>query len=220
MYSKYIDHTLLKADASANDIKKLCFEAKEYNFMSVCINPSFIKLAKEELKNSSVLVCTVIGFPLGANTTEVKVFEAEDAVNSGADELDMVINISKLKDKEYDYVQKEIEEIVRVAKGRTVKVIIETCYLTEEEKIMACKLATNAKANFVKTSTGFGQGGATLEDVKLMKANIGQNMEVKASGGVRSAADLKAYIAAGATRIGTSSGVKLIRGEENGNATY
>ncbi len=220
MYNKYIDHTNLKANASIKDIEKLCDEAREYDFMSVCINPGFVRYAKALLAGSDVLVCTVIGFPLGANTIDTKVFEAENAIENGADELDMVINISKLKDGDYDYIQREIEAIVEVAEDRVVKVIIETCYLTEEEKIAACKIATKAGASFVKTSTGFGSGGATLEDVILMKNNVSPEVEVKASGGVRTLEDLENYIKAGATRIGTSSGVQLLKGVNDGNTSY
>lgn len=220
MYNKLIDHTLLKAFATKNEIVKLCEEAKEHDFKSVCVNPSYVSDAKELLKDSNVLVCTVVGFPLGANTIETKVNETIDAINNGADEIDMVINIGKAKDNDFEYIEKEIAAVVNAANGKTVKVIIETCYLTEDEKIAACKAATNAKANFVKTSTGFGTGGATLEDVKLMKSAIAPNMEVKASGGVKSFSQLEEYVKAGATRIGTSSGIELIKGAKNVDTSY
>lgn len=220
MYNKLIDHTLLKAFATKADIEKLCEEAKTYSFKSVCVNPGFVKLAAKLLKGSDVLVCTVIGFPLGANTTEVKVHETLDAIKNGADEIDMVINISKAKDHDFDYIEQEIAAVKNATKDKTLKVIIETCYLTEEEKIAACKVATKAKADFVKTSTGFGTGGATLEDVRLMKANISKDMQVKASGGVRSFSDLEKFIQAGATRIGTSSGIELVKGAQNVNTSY
>ena len=213
--NKLIDHTLLKAFATDADIKKICDEAKEYNFKSVCVNPANIAFAKKALEGSDVLVCTVIGFPLGANTIEVKVFETKDAILKGADEIDMVINVGKAKQHDYDYIEKEISEIVKVSGGRTVKVIIETCYLTDEEKKEVCIRATNAKATFVKTSTGFGTGGATPEDVKLMKNSISADMFVKASGGVRNYEDLKMMVEAGASRIGASSGVAIMNNNES-----
>lgn len=209
--NKLIDHTLLKAFATSEEIKKLCLEALEYDFASVCVNPANVKLAKELLKESNVLVCTVIGFPLGANTIELKAFETADAVKNGAQEIDMVINVGKAKEHDYKYIEEEIKAVVEAAQGNLVKVIIETCYLTSEEMKNVCIAATNAKADFVKTSTGFGTGGAKVEDVALMKANISSNMQVKASGGVRSLADLEAMVAAGATRIGASSGAQIIK---------
>lgn len=209
-YNKLIDHTLLKQDASLDAILKLCEEAKTYNFKSVCVNPCFVKTAKEALKGSDVLVCTVIGFPLGANTIEVKVFETKDALNNGADEIDMVINVSKLKDKDDRYVEEEIRRIKDACGEHTLKVILETCLLTDEEKVRACKLAKAAGADFVKTSTGFSTGGATASDVKLMRDTVGKEMGVKASGGVRSHEDLLAMVEAGANRIGTSSGPKIV----------
>ena len=212
--SKLIDHTLLKAFATSADVQKICQEAIKYNFKSVCINPDFVSLASEELKDSDVLVCTVIGFPLGANTTETKIFEASNAIENGADELDMVINISKAKEHDYQYIEKEIKELVKVANGRTVKIIIETCYLSDEEKIEICKAATRAHANFVKTSTGFGTGGAVREDVELMRANIATNMFVKASGGIHSASDVVTMVNAGASRIGASAGVAIMQSQE------
>ena len=213
--NKLIDHTLLKAFATDADIQKICDEAKQYNFKSVCVNPANIEYAKKALEGSEVLVCTVIGFPLGANTIEVKVFETKDAILKGADEIDMVINVGKAKQHEYDYIEKEISEVVKASEGKTVKVIIETCYLTDEEKKEVCIRATNAKATFVKTSTGFGTGGATPEDVKLMKASISDDMFVKASGGVRNYDDLKMMVEAGASRIGASSGVAVMNNNES-----
>lgn len=209
--NKYIDHTVLKAFATTSDIKKLCEEAKMYNFKSVCVNPCFVSLASELLKDSDVLVCTVIGFPLGANTISVKELETKDAVANGADEIDMVINVGKAKEHDYDYIEKEIAAVVKASQGKLVKVIIETCYLTDEEKEEVCKAATLAKADFVKTSTGFGTGGATEHDVALMRNSISSNMKVKASGGVRNLEDAKKMIAAGAERIGASSGAQIMK---------
>lgn len=209
--NKLIDHTLLKAFATDEDIVKLCEEAKEYNFKSVCVNPANVKLAKKCLENSDVLVCTVIGFPLGANTIETKVFETKDAIKNGATEIDMVINVGKAKEHDYNYIENEIRSIVNASNGLTVKVIIETCYLTDEEKVEVCKAATRAKATFVKTSTGFGPSGANAHDVKLMKENIGPNMFVKASGGVKNLEDLETMVNAGASRIGASSGVAIMK---------
>ena len=207
--SKYIDHTLLKAYAKEKDIFYLCEEAKEYNFKSVCVNPDFVSYAKEQLKGSSVLVCTVIGFPLGSNTTKVKVFEAVDAINNGADEIDMVINISKVKDGDYDYIYNEIKEIKDAIKEHTLKVIIDWCYLTAEEIKNVSLIVKKANANFVKTSTGFGSAGATVENVKLIKEAVG-NFDIKASGGIKTKEDFEKMIEAGATRIGTSNGKNLI----------
>ena len=214
--AKYIDHTNLKPYATKEDIIKLCDEAIKYNFYAVCVNPYRVKLAKDHLgeKNAEVKVASVFGFPLGATPTEVKVFEAKKALEDGADELDMVINIGALKDKDYEYVKRDIEEVVKVAheKNAIVKVIIETCYLTEEEKVKACELAKEAGADFVKTSTGFGTRGATVEDVRLMREVVGPEMGVKAAGGIRTYEQALAMIEAGATRIGTSSGVKIVEG--------
>ena len=209
-YNKFIDNTILKADATFEDIKRLCEESKIYDFKSVCINPCFIKAAKEFLKGSDVLICTVIGFPLGSMTTEAKVFEAMDAVKKGADEVDMVINISMLKDKQYDYVKTEIEQIKGAVGKKVLKVIIECCLLTDEEKVIACKLAKEAGADFVKTSTGFSKWGATKEDIKLMRETVGPVMGVKAAGGIRTHEEMLEMIENGATRIGTSSGAKLM----------
>ena len=197
--AKMIDHTILKPEADKASIEKLCKEALEYNFASVCINPTNVELAAKLLKGSEVKVCTVIGFPLGANTMEVKAFETKDAIAKGADEVDMVINIGRLKDKDYEYVEKDIKAVVDAAdKKALTKVIIETCLLTEEEKVKACELAKKAGADFVKTSTGFSTGGATPEDIKLMRETVGPDMGVKASGGVRSIEDAEAVIKNGA----------------------
>ncbi len=207
--SKYIDHTLLKAYAKEQDIYYLCQEAKEYDFKSVCVNPDFVSYAKKQLENTDVLVCTVIGFPLGANTTKVKVFEAVDAINNGADEIDMVINISKAKDQDFDYIYNEIKAVKEAIKDHTLKVIIETCYLTEDEIKNVSLMVKKANANFVKTSTGFGTGGATVENVKLIKEVVG-DFDIKASGGIKTKEDFNKMIEAGATRIGTSNGKNLI----------
>lgn len=210
--NKLIDHTALKPNTTKESILKLITEAKTYDFASVCVNPCWIELAHQELKNTDVKVCTVIGFPLGANTTEVKVFEAKDAIEKGAQEIDMVINIAMLKDKEYDYVENEIHQIVEAAKDKAiVKVIIEACLLTDEEKIKACELSQKAGADFVKTSTGFSTGGATVHDIALMRKTVGAEMGVKASGGVHTHEEALAMVEAGATRIGASAGVKLLK---------
>jgi deoxyribose-phosphate aldolase len=209
-YNKFIDHTNLHQDAKTEDIIKLCEEAKAFDFMSVCINPWFIPLCKNQLKGSDVKVCTVIGFPLGANTTDTKVFETKDAIAKGADEVDMVINVSAIKDKNYDYVLNEIKAIREASLGKTLKVILETCLLTDEEIVEACKISKQAHADFVKTSTGFSTGGATAHHVKLMRETVGKNMGVKASGGIRSRESMLEMIEAGANRIGTSSGTKIV----------
>jgi len=210
--NKLIDHTALKPNTTKESILKLITEAKTYDFASVCVNPCWVALAHQELKNTDVKVCTVIGFPLGANTTEVKVFETKDAIEKGAQEIDMVINIAMLKDKEYDYVENEIHQIVEAAKDKAiVKVIIETCLLTDEEKIKACELSQKAGADFVKTSTGFSTGGATVHDIALMRKTVGAEMGVKASGGVHTHEEALAMVEAGATRIGASAGVKLLK---------
>lgn len=209
-YNRLIDHTNLKQDASEQDIVKLCKEAKEYHFFSVCINPAYVPLCKKLLAGSDVKVCTVIGFPLGATSTLSKGYETKVAVADGADEVDMVINVSKLKDKDYDYVLNDIKEVVKNANGALVKVIIETCLLTDEEKVKACLLAKEAKADFVKTSTGFSTGGATKEDIALMRKTVGETMGVKASGGIRSHESLVDMVNNGANRIGTSSGPKIL----------
>lgn len=208
-----IDHTLLKADATKSQIEKLCAEAKEHHFASVCVNPTWVKFAAEQLKGTDVMVCTVIGFPLGANTPEVKAFEVNDAIANGANEVDMVINIGALKDHNLELVERDIRSVVDASKGRAgSKVIIETSLLTEKEKVIACELSVKAGADFVKTSTGFNGGGATPEDIALMRETVGPDLGVKASGGVRNAADAKAVIDAGATRIGASAGISIVQG--------
>ncbi len=209
-YAKYIDHTNLKPTATKKDIANLCSEANYYHFKSVCVNPANVELAHELLKGSDVLVCTVIGFPLGSNTSEVKAFEVTKAIADGADEVDMVINIAALKEKNYDLVLNDIKAVVDAANGVLVKVIIETCYLNDEEKVMACKLAKEAGADYVKTSTGFGSDGAKVEDIKLMRETVGENMGVKASGGIRTKEDFIKMIEAGASRVGCSAGVKIM----------
>ncbi|MEH7546802.1 MULTISPECIES: deoxyribose-phosphate aldolase [Bacillaceae] len=216
---KMIDHTLLKADATKEEILKIINEAKEYLFASVCVNPTWVKTAAELLADTpEVKVCTVIGFPLGASTSETKAFETKNAIENGADEVDMVINISALKDQQDEIVEKDIRAVVEAAKGKAlVKVIIETCLLTDAEKIRACELAVKAGADFVKTSTGFSTGGATASDIRLMRQTVGANVGVKASGGVRSREDALAMVEAGATRIGASSGVSIAKGELSNN---
>ncbi|QXE21316.1 deoxyribose-phosphate aldolase [Clostridium sp. 001] len=209
--AKMIDHTLLKPETTKSQIIKLTEEAKKYNFASVCVNPTWVKLASEKLHDSEVKVCTVIGFPLGANTTETKVFEAKDAIKNGAQEVDMVINIGELKDKNDVYIENDIKSVVEAAKGKTlVKVIIETCLLTQEEKVRACKIAKKAGADFVKTSTGFSNYGAKVEDVKLMRKTVGKDMGVKASGGIHTKQEALDMIEAGATRIGASAGIAIV----------
>ena len=216
-----IDHTILKAFAATEDVKDICKEAKEHNFFSVCINPTHIELVKKELEGSNVKVCTVIGFPLGANTPEVKAFETKDAIAKGADEVDMVINIGALKDKNYDLVLRDIKAVVDAAdKKALVKVIIETCYLTDEEKKIACELSVKAGTDFVKTSTGFGTGGSTPQDIKLMRDVVGPEIGVKASGGVRNLNDAEAVINAGASRIGASASVAIVKGQDAQNSGY
>ncbi|MGZ3788748.1 MAG: deoxyribose-phosphate aldolase [Bacteriovorax sp.] len=212
--NRLIDHTLLKPEATREQVKKLCEEAIAYDFFSVCLNPFYVAYASSLLKGSRVAICTVIGFPLGANATETKVFETKKAIGEGATEIDMVINIGALKNKEYDIVENDIKAVVLAAKDLVVKVIFETCLLTDEEKIKACQLSSKAGARFVKTSTGFSTGGASIADVKLMKENIPPHMEVKASGGVRNLAAALDFTKAGATRLGTSSGVAIMNGVE------
>lgn len=211
--AKLIDHTILKPIAQRADIERVCAEARKYGFCSVCINPVWVAYAKQLLKGSDVKVCTVIGFPLGANTSAVKAYETKDALNNGADEIDMVINIGALKDKDYDTVLADIQAVRKECQGHTLKVIIETSQLTDEEKVKACEISAQAGADFVKTSTGFTGGGATAADVALMKKSIPAHMQVKASGGVRTREDFDAMTAAGATRIGASSGVKIVEGK-------
>lgn len=208
--SKMIDHTKLGPSVCEADIIKLCEEAKQYDFMSVCVNPNYVKLAKSLLQGSSVLVCTVVGFPSGAHATETKAFETRQAVQDGADEIDMVISVGNLKDQKYDAVLHDIQAVVAAAQGKLVKVIIETCLLTDTEKVKACELTVAAKADFVKTSTGFSTGGATVADIALMRKTVGPSFGVKASGGIRSYDDAIQMIQAGATRIGASSGIKIV----------
>lgn len=209
-YNKLIDHTLLKPEATQAQIEKLCAEAKQYDFMSVCINPGYVGLCHDLLRDCDVKVCTVIGFPLGATLTSAKVSETQEAIFAGADEIDMVINIGKLKDKNYQYVKEEIRRIKSYCGARILKVIIETCLLTDEEKVIACQLSKEAGADFVKTSTGFSTGGATVHDIALMRNTVGNDMGVKASGGVHTREEMLALVEAGATRIGASCGVKLM----------
>ncbi len=218
--SHLIDHTLLKPDAKIDDIVNLCMEAKKYNFASVCINPCFVKTASEILSGTEVKVCTVIGFPLGATTKEVKAFEAKQAIESGADEIDMVINIGFLKSKRYNLVLEDLKAVREATNGKVLKVIIETCYLTEQEKIKACELSKEAGADYVKTSTGFGKGGATVEDVLLMRKIVGRDMGVKASGGIRDFDKALDMVKAGATRIGASASVKIVKKEKNVSKGY
>ncbi|MGG4264291.1 deoxyribose-phosphate aldolase [Peribacillus simplex] len=208
-----IDHTLLKADATKEQIKVLCEEAREYNFASVCVNPTWVKYASELLEGSEVKVCTVIGFPLGATTPETKAFETKDAISNGAHEVDMVINIGALKDKDDELVERDIRAVIAASTGKALsKVIIETSLLTEEEKARACELAVKAGTDYVKTSTGFSTGGATVEDITLMRKTVGPDIGVKASGGVRNTSDAQKVIEAGATRIGASAGVSIVKG--------
>ena len=208
--NKYIDHTLLKADATRKDIEKLCAEAKQYDFASVCVNTYWVPLCASELKDSDVSVCCVVGFPLGAMSTQAKAFETRQAVKDGADEIDMVINIGELKNGNDEAVLRDIEAVVQAAEGAVVKVILENCLLEKEEIVRACKLCMEAKADFVKTSTGFSTGGAVPEDVRLMKETVAGKCKVKAAGGIRSKADMDAMIEAGADRIGTSAGISLL----------
>ncbi|QOG32730.1 deoxyribose-phosphate aldolase [Enterococcus faecalis] len=211
--NRMIDHTILKPEATEAAVQKIIDEAKEYNFFSVCINPCWVAFASEQLANTDVAVCTVIGFPLGANTPEVKAYEAADAIKNGANEVDMVINIGALKSQQYDHVRQDIQGVVDAAKGKAlVKVIIETALLTDEEKVKACELAKEAGADFVKTSTGFSTGGAKVADIRLMRETVGPYMGVKASGGVHNAEEALAMIEAGATRIGASTGVAIVSG--------
>lgn len=209
--ARYIDHTLLKPEATGEDIVKLCKEAIEHSFYAVCINPSYVDTAVKELQGSLVKVCAVIGFPLGATSTAAKAFEAAEAVDGGAEEVDMVIHVGALKSGNIQYVIDDLAAVVRAAKGNTVKVIIETGLLDKEEKITACRLVKESGAAFVKTSTGFGPGGATIADVQLMRETVGPELGIKASGGVRTAKAARQMIEAGATRIGTSSGVAIIK---------
>ncbi|PPA71458.1 deoxyribose-phosphate aldolase [Jeotgalibacillus proteolyticus] len=211
--AKMIDHTLLKPEATKEQIVELCEEASQNGFMSVCVNPAWVKLSSELLHETDVKVCTVIGFPLGASATQTKAFETKQAIEDGATEVDMVINVGALKSGQFEDVQQDIQAVVAAAKGKALtKVIIETALLTDDEKIRACELAAAAGADYVKTSTGFSTGGATVDDIKLMRETVGPDIGVKASGGVRSTEDATAMIEAGATRIGASSGVKILQG--------
>lgn len=210
--AKSIDHTLLKPEATFNQIHALVDEAKQYRFFSVCVNPSYVATCADLLKGTGVQVCTVIGFPLGASSTATKAFETAHAIKDGADEIDMVINIGALKSQKLLLVEEDIREVVYAAEGKLVKVIIETSLLTDEEKVIACQLAEKAGANFVKTSTGFNGGGATVADIKLMKESVSSTIGVKASGGIRDLETAKKMLAAGATRLGTSAGVLIVKG--------
>jgi len=212
MYADYIDHTTLKATARKSDIIRLCEEAIDHKFYAICVNGFHVSLAKHTLANTKVKVAAVVGFPLGAVTTEIKIAEAQQCIKDGADEIDMVINVAALQDGDYTYVKNEMAEIKKAIGDKVLKVIIETCYLSDNEKIKACELALEAHADYVKTSTGFGTAGATLHDVKLMKAVIGDRAMVKASGGIRDVKTAKQYIKAGASRIGTSSGIAIVSG--------
>lgn len=210
-YNKMIDHTVLKADTPLETVKRICDKAMEYGFASVCINPCHVAYCADYLKDSDVNVCTVIGFPLGANTSAVKAFETKDAIANGADEIDMVMNIGALKDKNYDLVRDDVKAVVEAANGTLVKVILETCLLTEDEIKKACELCVEAKADYVKTSTGFSTRGATIEDVRIMKEAVHGKAKVKAAGGVRTPEDMVKIVAAGADRIGTSAGCSLVK---------
>ena len=217
--NRMIDHTLLKAESSQDQIKQLCQEAKDYDFFSVCVQPTWISLCKEELAGSGIKIATVIGFPLGANTTETKVFEAKDAIEKGADEIDMVINIGALKSGQDQLVEDEIRAIKEAIGDHILKVIIETCLLTEDEKIKACQLTLKAGGDYVKTSTGFSTGGAKLEDVKLMKDQVKDQAKVKASGGIRDFATAQKMVEAGADRLGVSAGIAIVEGEKNAESS-
>lgn len=213
--NKYIDHTLLKATASSNEIIQLCEEAKEHQFFSVCVNSSYVSLAKKQLENSGVKVCSVIGFPLGAMSTKAKVYEAKQAIKDGAKEIDMVINVGYLKSQRFKKVEKEIRSIKKIVSKKVLKVILETCYLNEDEIIKASELALKAKADFIKTSTGFGTRGASVEDIKLMKSVAGNKMKIKASGGIKDAKTAQQYIDLGVERLGTSSGITIVSGKKS-----
>ena len=217
--ASYIDHTLLKPDATRAQLEQLCAEAAEHQFSTVCVNGSRVELAYSLLEDSDVQVCTVVGFPLGAMDADAKRYETEVAVDLGASEIDMVMNVGRFKDGEHDYIVREIRDVVEAADDRVVKVILETCLLANDEIAQACKLVTQAQAHFVKTSTGFGKAGATLEHVRLMRETVGQFAGVKAAGGVRNADDARAMIEAGAPRIGTSNGVAIVSGE-SANGSY
>ena len=218
---EYIDHTLLKQGASEEEIIKVCEEAKEYGFASVCVNAYYASLVSKHLEGTNVKTCIVVGFPLGATTKEVKAFEAKQAIENGAQEIDMVINVGAVKSNKYDVVRDEIKAVVHVCTGHAiVKVIIETCLLTDAEKVLVCKIAKEANANFVKTSTGFSTGGATVHDIRLMRETVGPDMGVKASGAVRTTGDAKAVIDAGASRIGASSSIAIVKGNKDLDSDY
>lgn len=220
-YAKYMDHTVLKPETERATVKKFCDEAKQWKFASVCINPTHVKYVSEQLKGSGVRTCCVIGFPLGANTPLIKSLEAMEAVKNGAEEVDMVINVGALKDKDYKLIHEDIKGVVDAAHPKAlVKVIIETCLLTDDEKVRACEIAKQAGADFVKTSTGFGKGGATVEDIRLMKRTVGDSMMVKASTGINDRKICDAMLAAGAVRMGTSKGIKIIMGDEESSCTH
>lgn len=208
--NEYFDSTMLKAISTANDIKKLCNDAKKYKFKAVCINPCYVSLAKELLKDTNVKVCTVIGFPLGANTTYIKVEEVKDAINNGADEVDMVINVGALKEKNYDYVINEIKKLREASYDKILKVIIETCYLTEEEIIKMTEICNKTNVDFIKTSTGFGTRGASTNDIEIINKYKSNDLKIKASGGIRTKDDAQKYIELGVSRIGTSNAVKMM----------
>lgn len=207
-----VDHTLLSQTAAYDEIKALCDDAIKYNTASICIPPSYVKKVKEYVGNK-IKICTVIGFPNGYNTTESKVFETEDAIKNGADEIDMVINMGKLKDKEYDIIENEIKAIKAACNDKILKVIIETCMLTDEEKVKMCQIVTSANADYIKTSTGFGGAGATFEDIKLFKKYVGKNVKIKAAGGISSITEAEKFIELGADRLGTSKIVKIVKNE-------
>lgn len=211
---KYVDHTNLKAFSTWEDIKKLCNEAIEYSTASVCVPPCYIKKIKENFGNK-LKICTVIGFPLGYSVTETKIFETKKAIEDGAEEIDMVINISDVKNGNFENIKSEIIEIKKACNNKILKVIIETCYLTEEEKIKLCKIITEANADYIKTSTGFGTNGATIEDIKIFKNNIGPNLKIKAAGGIKNFLDMENFIKEGCQRLGTSSAINIIKGLEN-----
>ena len=211
--NEYFDSTLLKAISTTSDIEKLCSDAKNYKFKAVCINPCYVSLAKELLKDSDVKVCTVIGFPLGANTTYIKKEEVYDAINNGADEVDMVINVGALKEKRYDYVINEIKELRQASKDKVLKVIIETCYLEEDEIKKMTEICNETKVDFIKTSTGFGTRGASIEDIQTINKYKNKDLKIKASGGIREKKDAEKYIELGVSRIGTSNAVKMMEEE-------
>lgn len=218
---QYIDHTLLKPQASEEEIIKICAEAREYGFASVCVNAYYTSLVRRELEGTNVKTCVVVGFPLGATTKEVKAFETKQAIENGAQEVDMVVNVGAIKSNKYEIVKEDIKAVVDAANGNAlVKVILETCLLTDEEKVKACQIAKEVGADFVKTSTGFSTGGATVHDIKLMRETVGKDMGVKASGAVRTTEDAKAVIEAGASRIGASSSIAIVQGTKDSNSDY